>query len=50
MKMDEATIKKYPKLHYYVRVNIPEVAYVNAIISAIKKLVGPPAGQRSRMH
>jgi hypothetical protein len=40
MKMDEATIKKYPKLHYYVRVNMPEVAYVNAIISAIKKLAG----------
>jgi Metallopeptidase toxin 3 len=40
MKMDDATIKKYPKLHYYVRVNIPEVANVKAIISQIKKLSG----------
>lgn len=40
MKMSADTIKKYPKLHYYVRVNIPEVAEVNAIISNIKKLAG----------
>lgn len=40
MKMSADTIKKYPKLHYYVRVNIPEVAEVKAIISNIKKLAG----------
>lgn len=40
MKMAEATIKAYPKLHYYVRVNMPEVTNVKAIISQIKKLAG----------
>ena len=40
MNLDEATIKKYPKFHYYVKVNIPEVANVRAIISQIKKLSG----------
>ena len=38
--MSAETIKKFPKFHYYVRVNIPEVAEVNAIISQIKKLSG----------
>jgi zincin-like metallopeptidase toxin 3 of polymorphic toxin system len=40
MKMDEATIKAYPKLHYYVRVNMPEAGNVAAIVSQIKKLAG----------
>jgi zincin-like metallopeptidase toxin 3 of polymorphic toxin system len=40
MRMDEATFKAYPKLHYYVRVNMPDVANVKAIVSAIKKLAG----------
>ena len=40
MKLTEDVIKQYPKFHYYVRVNIPQVAEVNAIISTIKKLAG----------
>ncbi|ARO87979.1 hypothetical protein EBAPG3_009480 [Nitrosospira lacus] len=40
MKMDDATIKQYPKFHYYVRVNMPDVANVKAIISQIRKLSG----------
>jgi len=40
MKLDAATIKKYPKLNYYLRVNMPDVAEVKAIVSQIKKLSG----------
>ncbi len=40
MKMSEDTIKKFPKLHYYVRVNMPEVAEMDAIINEIQKLAG----------
>lgn len=40
VKLDDATIRKYPKLHYYVRVNMPEVANVKAIISQIQTLSG----------
>jgi hypothetical protein len=40
MKMDKATIASYPKLHYYVRVNMPDAANVKAIVGQIKKLAG----------
>jgi hypothetical protein len=40
MKLDDDTIRTYPKFHYYVRVNIPDVRNVTAIISQIKKLSG----------
>jgi Metallopeptidase toxin 3 len=40
MKLDADTIKNYPKFHYYVRVNMPEVAKVDSIINAIKKIAG----------
>lgn len=40
MKLDEATMRKYPKFHYYVRVNMPEVRNIKAIISQIQKLSG----------
>lgn len=40
MKMDAATIAKYPRFHHYVSVNMPEVAHVKAIISQVKKLAG----------
>lgn len=45
MKLDEATIKAYPRTHYYVRVNMPEVANVNAIVSQIRKLAGKVSSQ-----
>lgn len=40
MKMSQADIKKYPKLAYYVRVNIPEVINVPAIVNAFKRIGG----------
>lgn len=40
MKLDADTIKNFPKFHYYVRVNMPEVAQVGAIISQIQKIAG----------
>jgi len=40
MKIDAATIKKYPKFTYYLQVNMPEIANIKAIISVIKKLSG----------
>ncbi|MGH7469779.1 MAG: hypothetical protein ACRENP_17655 [Longimicrobiales bacterium] len=40
MKLERATIEKYPNLHYYVRVNMPEVRNVTAIVSQIKRLSG----------
>jgi hypothetical protein len=40
MKMDGATIAKYPRFHHYVKVDIPQVATVKAIISQIKRLAG----------
>jgi hypothetical protein len=35
-----ADMKKYPKLAYYVRVNIPQVINVPAIVKAFKKIGG----------
>ncbi len=40
MQMSDDTIKKYPKLHYYLKVNMPQVAEVHKIINAIQKLAG----------
>ena len=40
MYLDAATVTKYPKLHYYLRVDMPKVANVNAIVSEIKKHSG----------
>jgi Metallopeptidase toxin 3 len=40
MKMTAAAIKAYPKLHRYLRVDMPKVANVKAIMSQIKKLSG----------
>jgi len=40
MKMSQADIKKYPKLAYYVRVNIPEVIKVPSIVNAFKTIGG----------
>jgi hypothetical protein len=37
MQMSDDTIKKYPKLHYYLKVNMPQVAEVHKIINAIQK-------------
>ena len=45
MTMDEQTIKDYPKMHYYVRVNMPEVANVSAIVGAVQKLSGKTSSQ-----
>lgn len=44
MRMTAETIKQFPKLHYYVRVDIPKVAGVGAIIAEIQKQagIGPP--------
>jgi hypothetical protein len=40
MKMSAAAIKKYPKFHRYVRIDIPKVASVKAIVSEIKNFSG----------
>lgn len=40
MRMTPQDIKKYPKLAYYVRVNLPEVMRVPAIVSAFNKIGG----------
>jgi hypothetical protein len=40
MKMSTYDIKKYPKLAYYVRVNIPEVLKVPVIVNAFNKIGG----------
>jgi hypothetical protein len=40
MKMTAEDIRKYPKLAYYVKVNIPQVATVPAIVSAFAKIGG----------
>lgn len=45
MRLDEATIKAFPKMHYYVRVNMPEVANVNAIVTQIQSLAGKVSKQ-----
>ena len=48
MKMSAETIKKFPRLHYYVRVNMPEVAEMNAIINEIQKQAGTIKKQEIR--
>lgn len=40
MQMSESLAKKFPKLNYYVKVNLPQVAEVNIIVNAIQKLAG----------
>lgn len=40
MQMSDDTGKKFPKLRYYVKVNMPQVAEVNTIVNAIQKLAG----------
>jgi len=40
MKLSEDTAKKFPKLCYYVKVNMPQVAEVQKIVNAIQKLAG----------
>ena len=40
MKMAALDIKKYPKLAYYVRVNVPDVINVATIVGAFKKIGG----------
>jgi len=38
--MDALDIKKYPKLAYYVRVNVPDVIHVASIVGAFKRIGG----------
>lgn len=38
--MNSSDIKKYPKLAYYVKYNIPQVLHVSPIIMALKKVGG----------
>jgi hypothetical protein len=45
MQMDPADIKCFPKFHYYVSINIPEVAKVGTIINAIAGLSGTTSKQ-----
>ena len=45
MRMNAATIKSYPKLHYYVRVNLTDAGNVAAIVKQIKKLAGATSRQ-----
>ena len=40
MKLSRTDIRKYPKFHYYVSVNMPQVAKVPAIVNAIDRLAG----------
>ena len=40
MRLDADTVKRFPALHYYVRIDMPKVVYVKAIIAAIKSLAG----------
>ena len=40
MRLEADIIAKYPKFHYYVRVNMPEVQNVKAIVDQIEKLAG----------
>lgn len=40
MKMTAAAIAAYPKFHRYVRVEIPQVSNVKAIMAQIRKLAG----------
>lgn len=45
MKMDPADIKRFPKFHYYVSINMPEVAKVGTIINAIQSFSGTTSKQ-----
>ena len=45
MQLSDDTIKKYPKLYYYLKVNMPQVAEVNTIVDAIQKLAGKTTRQ-----
>lgn len=38
MKMTKVDIKKYPKLAYYVKMNLPMVIHEQSIVSAMKKI------------
>jgi hypothetical protein len=40
MRMRNADIAKYPKLAYYVRVNLPEVIHVPAVVQAFQRIGG----------
>ena len=40
MKMDATDVKKFPKMAYYVRVNIPDVIKVPSIVRAFEKIGG----------
>ena len=40
MKMSSNDVKKYPKLAYYVRVNIPQILKVAAIVNAFATIGG----------
>ncbi len=40
MKMTIADQKAYPKMAYYVRVDLPQVAGVRSIVAALKKIGG----------
>jgi hypothetical protein len=40
MKMSQTDIRDYPKLAYYVRVNLPEAIHISAIVHAFKKIGG----------
>jgi len=40
MRMNPKDMKKYPKLAYYVRINIPEILKVSTIVSAFNKIGG----------
>lgn len=48
MQLSDDTIKKYPKLYYYLKVNMPQVAEVNTIVDAIQKLAGKTTRQTIR--
>jgi len=40
MQMADADIKKFPKMAYYVRVNVPDVIKVPSIVRAFEKIGG----------
>lgn len=40
MRMDPADIKRFPKMRYYVSINIPQVAKVGVIINTIQDISG----------
>lgn len=48
MQLSRNDIRKYPKFHYYVSVNMPEVAKVPAIVNTIDRLAGTIAKSKIR--